>query len=51
MSDGIRHVYTAHAEFPDDSHRGIDQLCPTWHIFDLLPAGRGDWNAGNDYVK
>jgi predicted dithiol-disulfide oxidoreductase (DUF899 family) len=49
-NDGIRHVYTAHAEFPDDSHRGIDQLNPTWHIFDLLPSGRGDWNAGNDYV-
>lgn len=49
-SDGIRHVYTAHPEFPDDTHRGIDQLCPTWHIFDLLPSGRGDWNAENDYV-
>jgi predicted dithiol-disulfide oxidoreductase (DUF899 family) len=49
-SDGIRHVYSAHPEFPDESHRGIDQLCPTWHLFDLLPSGRGDWNAGNSYV-
>jgi predicted dithiol-disulfide oxidoreductase (DUF899 family) len=23
--------------------RGIDLLCPTWHLFDLLPTGRGDW--------
>jgi predicted dithiol-disulfide oxidoreductase (DUF899 family) len=48
--DTIRHVYTAHAEFPNDTNRGIDQLCATWHILDLLPAGRGDWNAGNDYA-
>jgi predicted dithiol-disulfide oxidoreductase (DUF899 family) len=46
---GIRHVYTAHAEFRD-GYRGVDQLCPTWHIFDLLPSGRADWIAGNDYV-
>jgi predicted dithiol-disulfide oxidoreductase (DUF899 family) len=46
--EGIRHVYTAHAEFRD-GYRGIDQLCPTWHIFDLLPTGRADWIAGNDY--
>lgn len=49
-ADGVRHVLTAHAEFPDDTTRGIDQLCPTWHIFDLLPVGRGDWNSGNAYV-
>jgi predicted dithiol-disulfide oxidoreductase (DUF899 family) len=48
--DGIRHLYTSHAEFHDGSVRAIDQLCPTWHLFDLLPAGRGDWNAGNNYV-
>ncbi len=50
---GIRHVYTAHAPFPfpDDRERGIDQLNPAWHIFDLLPSGRDDWKAGNDYVK
>jgi predicted dithiol-disulfide oxidoreductase (DUF899 family) len=48
--DGIRHLYTAHPEFPDGTARGIDQFCPTWHIFDLLPSGRGDWNAGNDYM-
>ena len=49
-SDGVRHLNTKHAEFPDGTPRGIDQLCPTWHILDLLPSGRGDWNAGNDDV-
>lgn len=49
--EGIRHVYTGHPEFEDDTHRGIDQLCATWHILDLIPAGRGDWNASNDYVR
>ena len=49
-SEGIRHVYTAHAEFPNGSARGVDLLCATWHMFDLLPSGRGDWYAGNDYV-
>jgi len=48
--EGIRHLYTAHAEVKDGL-RGIDQLCPTWHILDLVPSGRGDWNAGNDYVN
>jgi predicted dithiol-disulfide oxidoreductase (DUF899 family) len=48
--DGIRHIYTQHAEFPNDLNRGIDQYCATWHLFDLLPSGRGDWNAGNDYI-
>lgn len=46
---GVRHVYTAHAEYSDDTWRGVDQICPTWAIFDLLPSGRGDWHAGNDY--
>jgi predicted dithiol-disulfide oxidoreductase (DUF899 family) len=51
VGDEMRHVSTSHAEFSDGSHRGIDQLCPTWHILDLLPSGRGEWNAGNEYVK
>lgn len=50
-SDGIRHLYTAHAEGRPGVVRGLDQLCPTWHILDLVPSGRGDWNAGNDYVN
>ena len=49
-SDGVRHRYTAHPEFDDESWRGIDQLCATWPILDLLPSGRGDWHARNDYI-
>ena len=49
--EGVRHVYTAHAEYCDDTWRGIDLLSPTWAILDLLPSGRGDWHAGNDYVR
>jgi len=45
----IRHVYTGHP-FMDGKQRNIDLLCPVWHIFDLLPSGRGDWSASNDYV-
>jgi len=49
--EGVRHTYTAHAEMIKDAeYRGVDLLCPTWHVFDLLPGGRGDWLASNDYV-
>ncbi len=49
--DGVYHRYTAHPEFDDDSWRGIDQLCATWSILDLLPSGRGDnWHPDNSYV-
>ncbi|MBV8354680.1 MAG: DUF899 family protein [Candidatus Eremiobacteraeota bacterium] len=45
--DRVRHVYTAHPML-DDRERGIDLLCPTWHLFDLTPGGRGeDWYASN----
>ena len=50
-ADGIRHVYTSHAEYPNGLNRGLDLLCPTWHLFDLLASGRGDFNAGNNYVN
>jgi predicted dithiol-disulfide oxidoreductase (DUF899 family) len=50
-NDGIRHVYTGHAVTRPGSNRGIDQLCPTWHLLDLLPSGRGEWTAGNDYLR
>ena len=29
--------------------RGLDLLNPTWHVLDLIPQGRGDWNAELDY--
>ncbi len=40
--DRIRHVYSAHPML-EDRERGIDLLCPVWHLFDLTPSGRGDW--------
>ena len=45
----IRHVYTGHP-FMDDKQRNIDLLCPVWHVLDLLPSGRGEWSASNDYA-
>jgi predicted dithiol-disulfide oxidoreductase (DUF899 family) len=50
--DTLRHVYTMH---PDDVEselgRGIDLLNPVWHVFDLVPSGRGAFNLRNDYVR
>jgi predicted dithiol-disulfide oxidoreductase (DUF899 family) len=45
----VRHVYTAQAE-NGERVRGIDLLNPLWHALDLLPSGRGDFNASNSYV-
>jgi predicted dithiol-disulfide oxidoreductase (DUF899 family) len=45
--DRVRHVYTAHPMLAD-RERGIDLLCSVWHLFDLLPSGRGDWYGTND---
>jgi predicted dithiol-disulfide oxidoreductase (DUF899 family) len=45
--DRVRHVYTAHPIL-DGRPGGIDLLSPVWHLFDLMPSGRGDWNASND---
>jgi predicted dithiol-disulfide oxidoreductase (DUF899 family) len=50
-AEGVRHRYTGHPEFDDDSWRGIDQVCATWPILDLLPSGRDDWHPDNDYVN
>jgi predicted dithiol-disulfide oxidoreductase (DUF899 family) len=43
----LRHVYTAHPML-EDRERGIDLLCPVWHLFDLMPSGRDDWYPSND---
>ncbi|BCJ74321.1 hypothetical protein CS0771_38650 [Catellatospora sp. IY07-71] len=50
-ADGtVRHVYSAHPRMADDlDERGIDLLCPVWHLLDLTPRGRGDWNAALEY--
>ncbi|NUT46275.1 MAG: DUF899 family protein [Saccharothrix sp.] len=46
----VRHFYSLPANHFDGSERGIDLLNPVWNVLDLLPRGRGDWYAGNDYV-
>lgn len=46
----LRHTYTMHPDEEDDTIRGIDLLQPVWHVFDLTPAGRGDFNLRNDYM-
>ncbi len=50
-ADGtIRHRYTSHPWMADDiRERGIDLLCPVWHLLDLTPQGRGDWYASLGY--
>jgi predicted dithiol-disulfide oxidoreductase (DUF899 family) len=48
-SAGVRHFYTLPANFLDNAERGIDLLSPVWNVLDLLPGGRGDWYAENDY--
>ncbi|GAA1415785.1 DUF899 family protein [Catellatospora coxensis] len=46
----VRHVYSAHPRMSDDlDERGIDLLCPVWHVLDLTPGGRGEWSAGLGY--
>lgn len=44
----IRNTYVSHA-YTFGEMRGIDLLNPAWHLFDMLPSGRGDWNPSNDY--
>ena len=46
----LRHVYTVHPDEDGNTIHGIDLLNPVWHVFDLTPAGRGDFNLRNDYV-
>lgn len=58
-SGAIHHRYSVDAEFDGDgrdtSHyageaRGIDLYTPVWHLFDLLPSGRGDWYPEHHYM-
>jgi predicted dithiol-disulfide oxidoreductase (DUF899 family) len=50
-ADGtVRHFYSAHPRMADDiDQRGIDLLCPLWHIMDLTPSGRGEWYPDLSY--
>lgn len=52
VKDGstVRNTYLSHA-FMFGEMRGIDLLTPVWHLFDLLPSGRTDWNPSNDYAN
>jgi predicted dithiol-disulfide oxidoreductase (DUF899 family) len=51
VKDGsaVRNTYLNHAYMLDEG-RGIDLLTPVWHLFDLLPSGRDDWDPSNDYA-
>jgi predicted dithiol-disulfide oxidoreductase (DUF899 family) len=50
--DGVvRHVYTVGAHFDPQTERGADLMSPVWSVLDIIPEGRGDWYAGNDYIK
>jgi predicted dithiol-disulfide oxidoreductase (DUF899 family) len=50
VKDGskVRNSYLNHAYVMEET-RGIDLLTPVWHLLDLLPSGRGEWNPSNDY--
>jgi len=49
-SGAVRHMYSAHPWISTDMReRGIDLLCPTWHLLDLTSEGRGDWYASLSY--
>jgi predicted dithiol-disulfide oxidoreductase (DUF899 family) len=50
-TDGtLRHFYTAHPSLSSDiKERGLDLVCPVYHVLDLTPQGRGDWYADLSY--
>jgi len=43
----IEHTYTGEA-MQRGEFRGVDLMSPVWHLFDLLPSGRGDFMPTND---
>jgi predicted dithiol-disulfide oxidoreductase (DUF899 family) len=46
----LRHYYSAHPSLADDiKERGLDLLCPVYHVLDLTPQGRDDWYAELGY--
>src|SRR4030095_1207879 len=50
-TDGtLRHFYTAHPSLSKEiKERGLDLVCPVYHVLDLTPQGRGDWYADLGY--
>jgi predicted dithiol-disulfide oxidoreductase (DUF899 family)/uncharacterized protein YndB with AHSA1/START domain len=52
LPDGsVYHRYTICADFDEWTNRGIDLYSPVWQLFDLLPAGRGDWYPSHEYMS
>lgn len=50
-ADGaVRHVYTGSAIMGEENFNGLDLLNPLWHLFDLLPEGRGDFMPSLKYA-
>jgi predicted dithiol-disulfide oxidoreductase (DUF899 family) len=49
--NGVFHRYTIGAQFDEQNNRGIDPYTPVWHLFDLLPQGRGDWYPNHGYMQ
>jgi predicted dithiol-disulfide oxidoreductase (DUF899 family) len=45
----VRHFYSGGAMLGDGAVGGLDQLTPVWNLFDLTPAGRGDWYPALEY--
>lgn len=43
-------IYTVDAHLKAEHWRGIDLYTPVWHILDVLPEGRGDWNPSLEYL-
>jgi predicted dithiol-disulfide oxidoreductase (DUF899 family) len=46
----VRHVYSQSAHFEPNTQRGLDLLSPLYNVLDLVPEGRGDFYARNDYI-
>jgi len=48
----VRHFYSVHPRLADNIEtRGEDEYNPIWHILDLTPKGRGEFDASLDYGK
>jgi predicted dithiol-disulfide oxidoreductase (DUF899 family) len=45
----IHHTYTCEAVLAEGHWNGVDLLSPVWHLFDLLPTGRGDFFPSLEY--
>jgi predicted dithiol-disulfide oxidoreductase (DUF899 family) len=49
--EGMRHAFNTRPDVVQPrGERGMDMMNPVWAVLDLLPSGRGEWYAGNDYA-